>query len=114
MHGLKELFQIIDKECQQKKCHRAVIVGHNAWFDQHFVNAAARRCKMLSHNPFHRFTSLDTATLSALVYGHTVLPKILELAGIPFKAEEAHSAIYDAEKTAALFCAMVNAWDEKK
>ncbi|MBN9288977.1 MAG: ribonuclease T [Gammaproteobacteria bacterium 39-13] len=109
MQALKELFSATSKECKQKNCSRAVIVGHNAWFDQQFINAAVDRCK-LSHNPYHRFTSLDTATLSALAYGQTVLSRALELAKIPFNIDEAHSALYDAKHTAELFCAIVNRW----
>ncbi|MBS0288566.1 MAG: ribonuclease T [Proteobacteria bacterium] len=105
--ALKVFFKAIKKECEQKKCQRAVVVGHNAWFDQQFLNFAASRAKLKS-NPFHRFTSLDTATLSALVYGQTVLAKALNLAKIAFKTEEAHSALYDAQCTADLFCTIVN------
>lgn len=108
--ALKELFKNIDKECKLKGCKRAVLVGHNAWFDQHFLNAAVVRSGLTKKTPFHRFTSLDTATLSGLAYGHTVLSKALELAGIPFKSDEAHSALYDTECTAQLFCTIVNRW----
>jgi len=89
----------------------AVLVGHNAWFDLHFLNAAITRHQLKS--PFHRFTGLDTATLSALAFGQTVLSKALALARIPFKTEEAHSALYDAECTALLFCKIVNDWKLK-
>lgn len=106
---LSDLFQHIQSLCDSTNCQRAVLVGHNAWFDQHFLNAAVRRCK-ISKNPFHRFTSLDTATLSALAFGQTVLSKALKAAGIPFDSEKAHSALYDAECTAALFCQIVNSW----
>lgn len=109
--ALKALFRAIFKECKQKGCSRAVLVGHNAWFDQQFMNAAAKRCG-ISHNPFHRFTSLDTATLAALAYGQTVLSKALEIAQITFNTDEAHSALYDAEHTAKLFCAIINRWKE--
>lgn len=109
--ALREFFKLIQKECQQKRCQRAVVVGHNAWFDQHFLNAAVERCK-ITQNPFHRFTSLDTATLSALVYGQTVLSKALAAAGIPFNPDEAHSALYDAQATAVLFCEIVNKWQK--
>ncbi len=104
---LTEFFAAIFKECQEKKCTRAVVVGHNAWFDQHFLNAAIMRCQ-IKKNPFHRFTSLDTATLSALMFGQTVLAKALEAANIPFKTDDAHSALYDAQSTALLFCDIVN------
>lgn len=109
--ALRELFSATSKECKQKSCSRAVLVGHNAWFDQQFINAAVERCQ-LGYNPYHRFTSFDTATLSALVYGQTVLSRALELAKIPFNTDEAHSALYDAKHTAELFCVIVNHWKE--
>jgi len=90
-------------------CHRAVLVGHNAWFDLAFMKAAIERVGLKNH-PFHHFTSLDTATLSALAYGETVLSKALAKAGFEFNPDEAHSAIYDAEKTADLFCTIFNRW----
>ncbi|MBS0286601.1 MAG: ribonuclease T [Proteobacteria bacterium] len=105
---LKEFFEAINKELQAKKCSRAVLVGHNAWFDQQFLNAAVNRCDI--KNPFHRFTSFDTATLSALAYGQTVLAKAMEAAKIPFNTDHAHSALYDTQSTAALFCEIVNRW----
>ena len=105
---LTSLFKAIKKECKQKKCTRAVVVGHNAWFDLHFLNAASQRCQQKS--VFHQFTSLDTATLGALAFGQTVLSKALAAAGIEFNTEEAHSALYDAEQTAKLFCHIVNLW----
>lgn len=109
--ALKSLFAAIRKESQEKGCQRAVIVGHNAWFDQQFINAAIQRTE-LKHNPFHHFTSLDTATLSALMFGQTVLPKALAMANIPYKTEDAHSALYDAQCTVELFCLIVNKWKE--
>jgi ribonuclease T len=109
--ALKDLFTHIRKECTAKKCTRAVLVGHNAWFDQHFLNAAIVRTKN-NNNPFHRFTSLDTASLSALVYGQTVLSKALLAAKIAYDSEQAHSAIYDTRCTAELFCAIVNRWQQ--
>lgn len=107
--ALTEFFEAIQKECKEKKCTRGVIVGHNAWFDQHFVNTAAARCK-ITKTPFHGFTSLDTASLSALAYGQTVLSKALKAANLSYNTEEAHSAMYDAQRTAELFCAIVNRW----
>ncbi len=106
--ALTRLFNPIWKALSESKCQRAVLVGHNAWFDLSFVNAAAARTGVKS--PFHRFTSFDTATLSGVHYGQTVLAKAMVAAGIPFDANEAHSAIYDAEKTAALFCKIINTW----
>lgn len=104
--ALTQLIAPIKKEVKAMSCTRAILVGHNAWFDLLFLNQAFERCQLKS--PFHRFSSIDTASLSALVYGQTVLAKALACAKIEFKAEHAHSAIYDAEKTAELFCQMVN------
>lgn len=83
-------------------------MGHNAWFDLLFIKAAINRTGLKS--PFHAFTCFDTATLGGLVYGQTVLAKAAQAAGIHFDPAQAHSAIYDAEKTADLFCAMTNQW----
>ncbi len=106
--ALTRLFDPIWQALRQNKCQRAVLVGHNAWFDLSFVNAAAARSGIKS--PFHKFTCFDTATLSGVHYGQTVLAKAMHAAGIAFDAKEAHSAIYDAEKTAALFCKIINTW----
>lgn len=90
-------------------CHRAILVGHNAAFDLSFLNAAVARTGF-KRNPFHPFSTLDTVTLAAMAYGHTVLARAIQLAGFSWDSQEAHSAIYDAEKTAALFCQVVNRW----
>lgn len=107
--ALTNIFNFIEKELNHQKCNRAVLVGHNAWFDLLFIKSAIARNKMKS--PFHAFTCFDTATLSALVYKQTVLSKSLYAANIPFDTSEAHSAIYDANKTAELFCSILNAWN---
>ncbi len=104
---VKPIFQAL----QTHQCQRAVLVGHNAWFDLLFIKAAMARCDIQS--PFHAFTCFDTATLSGLVYGQTVLSKALSAANIRFDAQEAHSAIYDAQKTAELFCTILNTWQDK-
>lgn len=104
--ALKTLFEPIKSAIQVHQCQRAVLVGHNAWFDLQFVQAAANRQKLKS--PFHPFTSFDTATLAGVFYGQTVLAKAMSAARIPFDAKEAHSALYDAQKTAELFCEMLN------
>lgn len=109
--GLQQIFQLIRKAVKKAKCDRAVLVGHNANFDLNFIQAACRRCHNLK-NPFHQFTVFDTATLSALAYGETVLVKAMQAAGIEFDRNLAHSAIYDAEKTADLFCLIMNRWQQ--
>lgn len=107
--ALEELFRPIRKAIKSEGCNRAVLVGHNAPFDHAFLFAAAERAG-LKRNPFHPFSTLDTVSLSALAYGHTVLARACELAGIGFDNREAHSAVYDTGKTAELFCEIVNRW----
>lgn len=104
--ALTELQTSIKKALKRYRCKRAVLVGHNAWFDLLFIRNAYQRARL--HFPFHSFTSLDTATLAAACYGQTVLAKALECADIPFDKAQAHSALYDAQKTAELFCKMIN------
>ncbi len=106
--ALHNIFLKINQLLIASRCQRAVLVGHNAWFDLAFIQASVKRCHL--HSPFHSFTSLDTATLSAVSLGETVLARALRAAGISFDINQAHSAIYDAEKTAALFCYIVNQW----
>lgn len=108
---LTELFQAIRKAIKRNDCTRAVMVAHNAHFDLGFVNAAAERCN-IKRNPFHPFSCMDTATLSGLAFGHTVLAQACQLAEIGFSNHEAHSAAYDTRKTAELFCLIVNRWQE--
>ncbi|MBV1910123.1 MAG: ribonuclease T [Kangiellaceae bacterium] len=107
--ALRSLFSDIRTLQKEVDCQRSVLVGHNSAFDIAFILAAAERIKA-KRNPFHPFTSFDTATLSGLALGQTVLAKACELAGIKFDANEAHSALYDAQKTAELFCYIVNRW----
>ena len=97
------------RERARTGCHRAVLVGHNASFDLGFLNAAVERNK-IKRNPFHPFSSFDTATLAGVAFGQTVLARACEAAGIAFDAAEAHSALYDCEKTAQLFADVVNRW----
>ncbi len=108
---LNELFRVVRKAVKQQGCSRAVMVAHNAHFDLGFVNAAAERCE-IKRNPFHPFSCMDTATLSGLAFGHTVLAQACQLAQIGFSNKEAHSAVYDTKKTAELFCTIVNRWQE--
>jgi len=109
--ALTETFRAIRTEVKRTGCNRAVIVAHNASFDQAFINAASNRCN-IKRNPFHPFSSFDTATLCGLAFGQTVLSRACEAAGISFDSEEAHSAKYDCDKTAELFCHIVNRWRE--
>lgn len=108
--ALRLVFQPVREAIRQAECNRAVLVGHNAWFDLGFLNAAVNRCG-IKRNPFHPFSCFDTATLSGLAFGQTVLARGVAAAGLDWDAREAHSAIYDAEKTAELFCNIVNRWD---
>lgn len=109
MMALPELFRNVRRAVKDHGCTRAVMVAHNAHFDLNFINAAADRCD-IKRNPFHPFSCFDTATLSGLAFGQTVLAKTCKIAGIDFSNSEAHSAAYDAEKTADLFCLIVNRW----
>lgn len=109
--ALTELFRVIRKEIRDQQCTRAILVGHNAHFDGGFINAAVERTA-IKRNPFHPFSFFDTATLSGLAYGQTVLAKACAEAGVAFDNNEAHSAAYDAERTAELFCEIVNRWKE--
>lgn len=108
---MKSLCKAIRTQQKAADCQRSVIVAHNAAFDQGFVNAAIERCG-IKRTPFHPFVSFDTTSLSALALGQTVLVKACRAAGISFDQAEAHSALYDAEKTAELFCAIVNRWQQ--
>lgn len=107
--ALKEVFQAMRKKVKEYECNRAVIVGHNAQFDLGFLNSAATRCD-IKRTPFHPFSCFDTATLAGLAFGHTVLARACQLADIEFSNRQAHAAIYDAKKTAELFCLIVNKW----
>jgi len=105
--ALHRLFSMVSQEIVKTGTYRAVLVGHNAWFDLSFLLEAAKRSG-IRHHPFHRFTTFDTACLSAVALGETVLARATRRARIPFDIHQAHSAIYDAERTAELFCHIVN------
>lgn len=106
---LTEMFAEIKAEVKAQDCTRAILVGHNAFFDLGFLYAASERVKL--KNPFHQFSTLDTVSLSALYYGETVLAKAICKAEIEWDDAQAHSALYDAQKTAELFCQIFNAQD---
>ncbi len=108
-HALKEIFKQVRKEQKNLDCQRAIMVAHNATFDHSFVMEAAERSK-LKRIPFHPFCTFDTAALSGLALGQTVLAKACKTAKIDFDGKEAHSALYDTERTAELFCHIVNKW----
>jgi len=107
--ALHDLFKHVRKAMKAQGCHRAILVAHNAAFDQSFFKAATFRSG-LKRDPFHPFVTFDTTTLSGLALGQTVLAKACKEAGIPFDGNEAHSALYDTERTAELFCHIVNKW----
>ncbi len=108
--ALRQIFKPVRRAVKDSACTRAILVGHNPAFDLSFVNAAVERCK-IKRNPFHPFSSFDTATMAGLAYGQTVLARAAIAAGMGWDQEQAHSAKYDAERTAELFCAIVNRWD---
>jgi ribonuclease T len=105
--ALTRLFKDIRRAMKDNDCTRAILVGHNANFDLNFLNAAIARTD-IKRNPFHPFSSFDTATLAGVALGQTVLSKALQAAGIAWDSNEAHSAAYDAQQTAELFCVICN------
>lgn len=107
--ALHAIFKMVRKGVKASNCNRAIMVAHNATFDHGFMMAAAERAG-LKRNPFHPFVTFDTAAMSGLALGQTVLAKACIAAGISFDAEQAHSALYDTEQTAQLFCEIVNRW----
>lgn len=109
--AMAQVFRAVRKQIRETGCQRAILVAHNAAFDLGFVNEAANRCD-LKRNPFHPFSAFDTATLCGLAFGQTVLARACQAAGIDFNANEAHAALYDCEKTAEVFCYIVNRWKQ--
>jgi ribonuclease T len=107
--GLQDVFSPIRRAVKASDCKRAILVGHNAAFDLSFLNAAVERCG-IKRNPFHPFSTFDTVSLAGLAYGQTVLARAVKSAGIDWDGKQAHSAIYDTEQTARLFCEIVNRW----
>ena len=110
--ALKRMFKAVNEVRKQQECTHAVLVGHNAHFDLGFVKAAIARTGTKNQNPFHSFSVFDTVTLSAVMFGQTVLAKSCIQAGIEFDGKEAHSALYDTQKTAELFCHILNSWPQ--
>lgn len=111
LEALKDIFRPVRRAVSDANCSRAILVGHNPLFDLAFLNAAVERTQV-KRNPFHPFSSFDTATLGGLVYGQTVLSRVVQAAGMDWDNRQAHSAIYDAKRTADLFCLIVNRWKD--
>lgn len=111
--ALANVFRGVRQAVTAHQCTRAILVGHNPAFDMSFIKAAVARSK-LKRNPFHAFSMFDTASLAGLAFGQTVLSRAAVAAGLEWEDAAAHSAIYDAEKTADLFCTIVNLWDRRR
>jgi len=105
--ALQRIFKEVRAAMQLASCTRAILVGHNSWFDLSFVNAAVARAG-IKRSPFHPFSSFDTVTLAGAALGQTVLAKAATIAGLEWNNASAHSASYDAERTADLFCMLSN------
>jgi ribonuclease T len=109
--ALEIIFRPIRRLIRTSGCNRAILVGHNAAFDLSFLNAAVTRTG-IKRNPFHPFSTFDTVPLAGMAFGQTVLARAVEAAGFDWSNDKAHSAIYDTEKTADLFCSIINRWNE--
>lgn len=105
--ALRRVFREVRREVREQHCSRAILVGHNSFFDLQFLNAAVERTHV-KRNPFHPFSSFDTATLAGVAFGQTVLARAVAAAGLTWDESRAHSALYDAEMTAKVFCEVVN------
>ena len=108
--ALRRIFKGLKEVRRAEDCRQCVLIGHNAHFDLAFLNAAVLRTNSKSHNPFHNFSVFDTVTLSALAFGQTVLARACKAAGLDFDGNDAHSALYDTQKTAELFCHILNSY----
>ena len=105
--ALQNVFREVRRAIREAACTRAILVGHNSFFDLSFLNEAVERSS-IKRNPFHPFSSFDTATLCGVAYGQTVLARAVKAAGLTWDEDSAHSAAYDAEVTADVFCDVVN------
>ena len=108
--ALEELFKVINTERTANGCSRAILIGHNAHFDHSFLTEAVSR-NNIKKSPFHPFSVLDTVTLGALHTKQTVLARICDVLNIDYDSKEAHSAAYDSDITAKVFCKIVNEFD---
>ena len=104
--AIQRVFREVRRAVREHGCTRAILVGHNSSFDLGFLNEAVARNE-IKRNPFHPFSSFDTATLCGLAYGQTVLSRAVKAAGMKWDEDSAHSAAYDAEITAEVFCDIV-------
>jgi len=109
--ALDLIFKPVRQAVRDSGCQRAILVGHNAAFDLAVLNATIRRTGH-KRSPFHPFSCFDTVTLGGLAFGQTVLSRAVEASGRPWDSREAHAAVYDAERTAELFCDVVNRWKQ--
>lgn len=109
--AIREISRPIRRAVKASNCQRAIMVAHNPMFDLSFLNAALRRTGY-KRSPFHPFSAFDTATLAGLAYGQTVLARAVQASGLDWNQADAHSASYDAERTASLFCRIVNRWND--
>lgn len=107
--ALDQVFAPVRAAARRHGCQRAILVGHNAHFDLGFLNAAVARTGH-KRNPFHPFSTFDTVTLAGMAYGQTVLSRAVQAAGLAWDGDQAHSAVYDVDRTTALFCAILNRW----
>jgi ribonuclease T len=105
--ALQRVFREVRRAVRENRCSRAVLVGHNAHFDLGFLNEAVERSS-IKRNPFHPFSCFDTATAAGIAFGQTVLARAVIAAGLEWDESQAHSASYDAEMTADVFCEVVN------
>ena len=105
--ALQRVFREVRLAVRENRCSRAVLVGHNAHFDLGFMNEAVER-SLIKRNPFHPFSCFDTATACGIAFGQTVLARAVIAAGLEWDESQAHSASYDAEVTADVFCEVVN------
>lgn len=110
--AFKRIFKGLTEVRRQQGCTHCILVGHNAHFDLGFVQAAITRTGTKNQTPFHSFSVFDTVTLSGIAYGQTVLARACKAANIEFDGKEAHSALYDTQKTAELFCQILNSWPQ--
>lgn len=106
--ALRRIFKELKEVRREQECRQCVLVGHNAHFDLGFLNAAVLRTNSKNHSSFHQFSVFDTVTLAALAFGQTVLARACKAAGLEFDGNDAHSALYDTQKTAELFCHILN------